>query len=168
MKGVLLMATLTVLKFETAIGAENELEVIKDLSKKQLIKLNDAAIVTWPVEKKKPQTKHLTDLMGAGALSGAFWGMLFGLIFFIPLLGLVAGAAIGALSGSMTHIGINEDFIKSIRSKVTEGTSALFLMTTDAVEDKVVEAMKQTKFELIASNLSKEQEDKLRTAFAEE
>ncbi len=95
------MATLTVLKFETAIGAENALEVIKDLSKKQLIKLNDAAIVTWPVGKKKPKTKHLTDLTGAGALSGVFWGMLFGLIFFIPLLGLVAGAAIGALSGSM-------------------------------------------------------------------
>jgi len=94
--------------------------------------------------------------------------MLFGLIFFIHLLGLVAGAAIGALSGSMIHIGINEDFIKSIRSKVTEGTSALFLMTTDTVEDKVVEAMKQTKFELIASNMSKEDEDKLRTAFAEE
>ena len=94
--------------------------------------------------------------------------MLFGLIFFIHLLGLVAGAAIGALSGSMIHIGINEDFIKSIRSKVTEGTSALFLMTTDAVEDKVVEAMKQTKFELIASNMSKEEEDKLRTAFAVE
>ena len=81
---------------------------------------------------------------------------------------MVAGAAIGALSGSMIHIGINEDFIKSIRSKVTEGTSALFLMTTDAVEDKVVKAMKQTKFELIASNMSKEEEDKLRTAFAEE
>jgi uncharacterized membrane protein len=162
------MTTLTVLKFDTAKGAENELEIIENLSKKQLIELQDAAIVTWPVGKKKPNTKHLTDLTGVGALSGAFWGMLFGLIFFIPLLGLVAGAAIGALSGSMTHIGIDEDFIKSIRSKVTEGTSALFLMTSDAVEDKVVEAMKQTKFELIASNLSKEQEDKLRTAFVEE
>ena len=110
----------------------------------------------------------MTDLTGVGALSGAFWGMLFGLIFFIPLLGLVAGAAIGAISGSMTHIGINEEFIKSIRSKATEGTSALFLMTSNAVEDKVVEAMKQTKFELIASNLSKEEEDKLRATFAEE
>ncbi len=162
------MTTLTVLKFDTAKGAENELEIIENLSKKQLIELQDAAIVTWPVGKKKPNTKHLTDLTGVGALSGAFWGMLFGLIFFIPLLGLVAGAAIGAISGSMTHIGIDEDFIKSIRSKVTEGTSALFLMTSDAVEDKVVEAMKQTKFELIASNLSKEEEDKLRATFAEE
>jgi uncharacterized membrane protein len=120
------------------------------------------------VGKKKQETKHLADLTGAGALSGSFSGMLFGLIFFIPLLGLVAGAAIGALSGSMIHIGIDEDFIESIRSKVTEGTSALFRMNIDVVEDKVVEDMKQTKFEFITSNLSKEEEDKLRTAFAEE
>ena len=39
-------------------------------------------------------------------------------------------------------MGINEDFIKSIRSKVTEGIPALFLMTSDVVEYKVVEAMK--------------------------
>ena len=50
----------------------------------------------------------------------------------------------------------------------TEGTSALFLMTSGAVQDKVAEAMKGLKFELIASNLSKEEEDKLRAVFAEE
>ncbi len=81
---------------------------------------------------------------------------------------LVAGAALGAVVGSMKHMGIDEDFIKSIRSKVTEGTSALFLMTSDAVEDRVVEAMKKSKFELIATNLSKEEEEKMRTTFAEE
>jgi uncharacterized membrane protein len=142
--------------------------VIEDLSKKQLINLHDAAIVTWPEGKKKPKTKHLNDLTGAGALSGAFWGMLFGLIFFIPIFGLVIGAATGALAGSMAHMGISEDFMKSIRSKVTEGTSALFLMTSDAVEDRVKDAMKDLKFELIASNLSKEEEEKLRATFAEE
>ena len=108
------------------------------------------------------------NLAGAGALSGAFWGMLFGLLFFIPIFGLVVGAAMGSLTCSMADVGINDDFIKSVRSKVTEGTSALFLLTTDAVKDKVFEAMKQFKFELIASNLSKEEENKLRTAFAEE
>ena len=162
------MATLTVLKFDTADGAENELEVIEDLSKQQMIKLHDAAIVTWPAGKTKPKTKHLTNLTGAGALTGAFWGLLFGILFFIPLVGLAAGAALGAAVGSMKHVGIDEDFIKSVRSKVTEGTSALFLMTSDAVEDRVVEAMKKSKFEIIATNLSKEEEGKLRTAFAEE
>ncbi|HHV23379.1 MAG: DUF1269 domain-containing protein [Methanosarcina sp.] len=162
------MATLTVLKFETADGAEKALHVVKDLSKQNLINLHDAAIVTWPEGKKKPKTKQLHDLAGAGALSGAFWGMLFGLIFFVPILGLAVGAAMGALTGSMSDIGINDEFIRSVRSKVTEGTSALFLMTSDAVKDRVAEAIKGMKFELIASNLSKDEEEKLRAAFAEE
>jgi uncharacterized membrane protein len=41
-------------------------------------------------------------------------------------------------------------------------------MTSDAVKDKVFEAMKQFKFEMVASNLSEEEENKLRAAFAEE
>jgi uncharacterized membrane protein len=162
------MTTLTVLKFETVDGAEKALRVVEDLRKRQLINLHDAAIVSWPEGKKKPKTKQLTSMTGAGALTGAFWGMLFGLIFFIPIFGLVVGAAMGALSGSMVDVGISEDFIRSVRSKVTEGTSALFLMTSDAVQDKVAEAARGMKFELIASNLSKEEEDKLRATFAEE
>ncbi|WP_292388562.1 DUF1269 domain-containing protein [Methanosarcina sp. UBA5] len=162
------MATLTVLKFDTADGAEKALRVIEDLSKRQLINLHDAAIVTWPEGKKKPKTEQLHNLSGAGALSGAFWGMLFGLIFFVPIFGLVVGATLGALTGSMADVGISDDFIRSVRSKVTEGTSALFLMTSAAVQDKVAEAVRGMKFEFIASNLSKEEEDKLRAVFAEE
>ena len=162
------MTTLTVLKFQTAGGAENALDLIKNLSKQNLINLHDAAIVTWPQGKKKPKTKQLTNMAGLGALDGAFWGMLFGLIFFVPLFGMAIGAAMGALTGSFTDVGIDDDFIKSIREKVTEGTSALFLMTSGAVMDKVTEAAKGMEFELIASNLSKEEEDKLQAAFAQE
>jgi len=142
--------------------------VIQDLSKQGLINLHDAAIVTWPADKKKPKTKQLSDLSGVGAMSGAFWGLLFGLIFFVPIFGMVVGAALGALTGSMADVGISDDFIQSVRSKVTPGTSALFLMTSDAVKDRVFEAMKQLNFEIVASNLSKEEEDKLRAAFGEE
>jgi len=78
------------------------------------------------------------------------------------------GAAIGALSGKMKDYGISDEFIKTTREKVTEGTSALFLMTSDAVQDKVVEELKGVPFELIASNLTKEQEEQLMAAFAEE
>jgi uncharacterized membrane protein len=53
---------------------------VQDLQKQALIKLHDAAIVTWPTGARKPTTRQLYDLTGAGALSGAFWGMLFGLI----------------------------------------------------------------------------------------
>jgi uncharacterized membrane protein len=162
------MATLTVLKFPTVDGAEKMLAKIQSLQKAELIKIQDAAMVTWPVGKQSPKTKQLVNMAGLGAMQGAFWGMLFGMIFFIPFFGLAVGAAMGALSGKMADYGISDDFIKQTRDKVTEGTSALFLMTSDAVQDKVAAALKGEQFEIIASNLTKEQEDQLKAAFAAE
>ena len=162
------MATLTVLKFPTADGADTMLGTIQSLQKQQLITIHDAAIVTWPAGKKKPKTRQLNNLAGVGAVQGAFWGMLFGLLFFIPILGLAVGAGMGALMGAFTDVGIDDNFIKQVRSQVTEGTSALFLMTSGGVEDRVREAVKGQQFELIATNLSTEQEQRLRAAFSEE
>ena len=125
------------------------------------------ATVSWPAGKKKPKTRQLNNLAGAGALGGAFWGLLFGLLFFVPFLGLAIGAAAGAIGGAMTDVGIDDDFIKSVRDKVTPGTSALFLMTSDAVLDKIHDAFGASKPELIQTNLSDEQEAKLREAFVE-
>jgi uncharacterized membrane protein len=57
--------------------------------------------------------------------------------------------------------------LEQVRSKVKEGTSALFLLLGQVTTDRVVEAFKAgPKFEIIASNLSHEQEDKLKAAFA--
>ena len=159
------MATITVLKFPTPEGADAALDMVQSLSKQQLITLHDAAIVTWPEGAKKPKTKQLANMAGLGALDGAFWGMLFGLIFFVPFLGAAVGAGMGALFGSMTDVGIDDDFIKSVKDKVTEGTSGLFLMTSDAVLDRVADAFKGIDFEIVSTNLSKEEEDKLREAF---
>ncbi len=93
------MATLVVFKFPTAEGAQTMLSTLASLQKQQLIQIQDGAILTWPAGAKKPKTKQLSDMTGAGALGGAFWGMLFGLLFFIPFLGLAIGAAMGALMG---------------------------------------------------------------------
>jgi uncharacterized membrane protein len=161
------MATLTVLKFSTPEGAGQMLEKIQSLQKMQLIKLQDAAIVTWPVGKKSPKTKQLVDMAGVGAVQGAFWGMLFGLLFFVPFFGMAVGAAFGALGGKMADFGIDDNFIKQTREKVTEGTSALFLLSSDAVQDKVADALKGQNFELVASNLTKEQEEQLLATFGE-
>ena len=155
------MSTLTVWKFETAEGAQEALTKLIDLSKLNLIKLQDAAVVTWPAGKKKPKTQNYGSLTGQGALSGAFWGMLFGLIFFVPFFGMAVGAAMGAMSGKFTDYGINDSFIKQVRDQVTEGTSALFLLSSDAVRDRIAEAFKDVPLDLIESNLSNEEENNL-------
>jgi uncharacterized membrane protein len=162
------MATLSVLKFPTADGAQQMESTLLELQKQSLITVQDAAIVTWPQGAKKPKTEQLRNLAGQGALTGAFWGMLFGLIFFIPFFGLAVGLAMGALMGKFSDYGIDDTFIKQTQEKVTEGTSALFLLTTGAVLDRVVEATKGQTFEVISTNLPKEKEDELRAAFGAE
>jgi uncharacterized membrane protein len=162
------MATLTVWKFATPDGASEMQSRLESLIKQELIKIHDAAIVTWPAGARKPKTRQLNNLVGAGALGGMFWGMLFGLLFFIPLLGAAIGAGMGALAGSLGDVGIDDDFIKSVRDEVEPGTSALFLMTSDAVVDRVKEQLAGTHAQLIHTNLSTEQEAALRQVFAEE
>jgi uncharacterized membrane protein len=85
----------------------------------------------------------------------------------VPLLGLAMGAAMGALSGSMSDVGIDDEFIKQVRENVTPGTSALFVMSSNAVPDKVLERFRGTGASLISTNLSSDQEAKLREAFSE-
>ena len=163
-------SALTALKFATADGAEQMERLLVQLTRQQLIQLLDAAIVSWPVGKKKPNTRELHNLAGAGALGGAFWGLLFGLIFFVPLVGLAVGAATGALVGAMSDAGIDDNFIKQVRSQVTEGTSTLFVLTSNAVEDRVVDEVKRSglHFEIISTNLPKDREQQLRDVFAAE
>ena len=66
------MATLSVLKFPTADGAQKMESTLLDLQKQHLIEIQDAAIVTWPQGKQKPETKQLHRPTGQGALCGKF------------------------------------------------------------------------------------------------
>jgi uncharacterized membrane protein len=161
------MATLTVWKFDDPEGAARAATTLGQLQKEDLIHIHDAAEVSWPPGKKRPKTKQLNNLAGAGALGGAFWGLLFGLLFFIPLIGMAMGAALGAMSGAMADVGIDDEFIDSVRSQVQPGTSALFLMSSDAVIDKVKDAFSGDKPELLRTNLSDADEAKLREVFDE-
>jgi uncharacterized membrane protein len=162
------MATLVMLKFDTSDGAEKTVELAESLQNQHLLEIIDGATVIWSKGKKKPKTSQLTHLgTVGGALDGAFWGILLGFIFFVPFLGMAVGGAMGALSGHFGNYGIDDDFIKQIRTKVTEGTSGLFLLLGTVTADKVVEAFKSAPhFEIIATNLSHEQEQKLKEAFA--
>ena len=81
---------------------------------------------------------------------------------------MAIGAGMGALAGSMTDVGIDDDFIRKVRDEVTPGTSALFVMTANVVADRVVGELKGAGAQLTSSNLSPEQEARLREVFAED
>ena len=161
------MSTLSVWRFDAPDAADKAVSTLQDLVRQQLISVHDAATVSWPVGAKKPKTRQLHDLAGAGALGGAFWGMLFGLLFLMPLLGAAIGAATGALVGRLSDVGIDDEFIKRTKDEITPGKSALFVLTSDAVVDRVKQAFAGQRAELLFTNLSTEQEQALREAFAD-
>ena len=160
------MSQLVVLKFANETGAGETLDEIGALQKQNLITLEDAATVVRGKD-GKPKVKQAVSLVGAGALGGAFWGMLIGLLFFMPFLGLAAGALGGALGGKFQDIGIDDDFIKQVGSSIEPGQSAVFLLIRDATPDRVVEALKAHNPEVISTNLTAEQEAKLKEAFGQ-
>jgi len=159
------MANLTVWEFATPDGAPRAATTLRGLEERGLINVHDAAVVTWPSDRKRPRTTQMQDLTARGALSGSFWGLLMGLLFFAPVIGLAIGAISGGISGSMKDVGIDDDFIASVRAKVTPGTSALFVLSSGAVLDEVTAAFEGTSPELISTNLSPDEEAKLREVF---
>ena len=170
------MATLTAWRFETSDGAATAAEIVRDLAAAQHLVLHDAALVEWEPGRRKPRTRQLGegtgdgigDGRGPGALSGGFWGLLFGLIFFVPLLGAAIGAATGAIAGSLSDVGIDDGFINRVRDQVTPGTSALFLLTSEEVTERVRDAFADGPHgDLISTGLSPEQESALREIFGD-
>jgi uncharacterized membrane protein len=161
------MATLTVWKFDDPGGADTAEATLEQLEKQQLVQVLDAATVSWPANKRSPKTRQLHNTARTGALGGGFWGLLFGLIFFMPLLGAAIGAAAGAVAGSLTDVGIDDRFIKDVQSQVSPGTSALFALTEGAVLERVQSAFSGVRAELIATNLSADQEQHLREVFVQ-
>nr|WP_049911080.1 DUF1269 domain-containing protein [Halorubrum coriense] len=163
------MSSLVVLRFGDMDGAEAMRDRMYGLQKRELVKIEDAAVVVRN-EKGRAKVKQAHSLVGAGALGGAFWGMLIGLLFFAPWLGLLAGAAGGALSGKLGDIGVDDDFIDEVRDAIEPGNSALFLLAREGNTDRIKEELSDFEydFEIIDTNLDPEDERNLRETFAAE
>ena len=159
------MATLTAFRFDTVDGADNALGVISMLQEQELIAILDAALVSWPKGKTRPRTRQIVWPTRTQLLDGTFWGMLFGLIFFVPVLD-TRRAETDRLTSALSDVGIDDTFIYQVRSRLTEGTSALFVLSPDAVMDRINDASKgRRKPDLIAINLPHDEEMKLRNLF---
>ena len=162
------MATFTILKFPTDGGAQGMLGRLQLLQEQHLIQVEDGAILTWPPGARYSRTRLLGELSRVRALGTGFWEMLFGLLLAVPFFGAAAETAISVLVVHFARCGIDEEFLKKAHNQITEGSSALFLLTNEAVLDCIADAIKGSPCELISTNLSYEQEARLREVFEQE
>jgi uncharacterized membrane protein len=159
------MTAFTVWKFDGPDGAQGAASVLKDCERDGLVKILDHAVVSWPEGDAQPTTKQGHEENWRGTGWGAFWGILLGALFFIPVIGGVAGAAIGAISKMTQDSGITKEQLHKIRTEVTPGTSALFVVTEQGDLDRVGERFHGKHSKLIATNLTDAEREVLLETF---
>jgi len=159
------MPSLVVIGYETEVKAEEVRLALLKLQREYLIDLADAVVVVRE-QGGGVKLRQMHNLTTAGAVSGGFWGTLIGMLFLTPLFGLAVGAAAGAISGALTDLGINDDFMKQLAQTLKPGTAALCVLVRKATPDKVLEEIKGFGGTVIKTSLSHEDEAKLQAALS--
>ncbi|MCC7279495.1 MAG: DUF1269 domain-containing protein [Chromatiaceae bacterium] len=154
------MSTLVVVGYDDQFKAEEIRLALKKMQQEYLIDLEDAVVAVKDQE-GKVRLHQAVNTTAAGALSGGFWGALIGMIFLNPLLGMAVGAGAGAVSGALTDVGINDQFMKDLAETMQPGSSTLFVLVRKATPDKVLEQLKGTGGKVLKTSLSHEDEAKL-------
>jgi uncharacterized membrane protein len=157
------MATLVVIDYESEVKAEEVRLALLKMQKEYLIDLIDAVVVVRGAD-GRVRLRQMYNMTAAGAVSGGFWGALIGLIFLNPLFGMAVGAGAGAISGALTDVGIDDNFMTELGATLKPGTAALCVLIRQMTPDKVIDEIKPFGGVLIKTNLCHENEAKLREA----
>lgn len=167
------MSELICIAFKDLDTADHVLNELRAMEKEYILDLEDAAIVVRDQD-SKVHVKQSVDLIGKGAAQGgafgALWGTLIGWLFLNPvvgfLVGTATGAGAGALTGALSDYGIDDNFIKSLGSTISPGSSAIFLLVRKANEDKVLPRLGKYEGTILKSSLTNEDEKRLWAALA--
>jgi uncharacterized membrane protein len=146
--------------------AERVRDELFQLMREHAISLEDLVIASRN-DKGKIKLHQTTSPAGVAATGGALWGGLIGLLFLAPLLGMAIGAAAGGLGGKLSDLGIDDNFMKDLGSKLPENGAALFVLVRKSTPDKVLPRISGYGGHVIQSSLSTESEERLREALGE-
>ncbi len=160
------MSDLIIIAFPDEATAFEARAALVALQREYLIEMEDVVIVTREADGdvKLHQAVNLTT---AGAVGGGFWGALIGLLFLNPILGAAVGAGAGAISGRLSDVGINDDFLKDVGKSLDKGGSAVGVLIRKMTGDKVLERLEafRSKGRVIQTSLSKDADQALRDLF---
>ena len=160
------MSDLLVIEFASEEKAEGVRETLLAMQKEYLIELEDAVVAVKQVDGRL-KLNQLLQPVAQGALSGAFWGSLIGLLFMIPLAGTAAGADSNALTGRLTDLGVNEDFVRRAARTLQSENAALFLLIRRMTTDKVLAALRGVGGTVMRSSFDETKEAALQMALAQ-
>lgn len=153
------MSNIVALAFEGEDTAKGWLKDLNKLADDGHIEILDAVIAYRGVG-KRVEIEQTRSAKGKYAKRGTGVGFLAGLLLGGPILGAAGGAAVGAITGSMKDVGIDDNFIEEISKGVAPNSSMLFLMVQNA-DEKVMEYLKPFKARVLTTTLPPEEEARL-------
>jgi uncharacterized membrane protein len=134
------MMTTTAWRFRGTEGADEAVLKLKQLNSQDLIDLEDVTVIRWPHYATTPHShEHVTD----------------------------EGRKVTALMNKLNKGRIDGSMLEAVKGDLMPGTSAVVLMSSDTAVETVVKALEGQPTELIRSDLSVQQQDRLRAAFGE-
>ena len=157
------MSDLIVVGYNDEHQAEEVRLKLLKMQHEYLVDLEDAVVAVRDKE-GKVKLHQIHNLTAAGAISGGFWGALIGLLFLSPILGAAIGAGAGAIGGTLSDIGIDDNFMKELASTLQPGSSALFVLVRKMTPDKVLPQLQGVGGKILQTSLSNEDEKKLQAA----
>ena len=161
------MSNLVIVAFNDELKAEEVRLDLLRMEHKHLIELEDAVTLVRTRE-GKVKLRHNTHHTVGGALAGGALGTVLGLMLLNPvfaLLGAIGGTAVGALSGSSTHLGIKEEFMQELAEHLKPGSSALCVMVRESL-DKVMEELGKFGGNVLHTPMGEGYEEKLEEIIA--
>lgn len=158
------MAELIVIGYDTPEKAEAARSELFGLSKEYLVEVGDAVVATRD-QSGRIKLNQMVNLWTVGAAGGSFWGLLAGFLFFNPLLGLVTGAAAGAVAGALNDYGISDDFMREVAGVLQPRQAALFILANRVSSERVIDRLSRHGGRVLRTNLDTSQEQTLREAF---
>lgn len=161
------MSNVVALAFEGEETAKGMLKDVLKMEEQGKIEVLDAVVASRGLGKNIniEQTQSAT---GKYTRRGTGIGFLAGLLLGGPILGAAGGAAIGAISGSMKDVGIDDKFIEQISAGLGQNSSAIFLMTQNADMEAVEKYLKPFKARVLSTTLPEAGEAQLKKLLSKE
>jgi uncharacterized membrane protein len=127
----------TAWRFAGTEGADNAVARIRQLDSQDMINATDVAVLRWPEYAAEPTTQeHVT----------------------------AKGGKVATLMRKLQHAVIDSSMIDTVKGDLRPGTSAMVLLSSDADIDAVVHAFEGQPLELLRTDLSVPEQDRLRHA----
>jgi uncharacterized membrane protein len=160
------MSNLVAIAYPDEATAQEVARTLGELQKEHAIDLDDMVVAVREAD-GKIKLRQSFKPAAAGAAGGALWGGLIGLIFFMPLLGMAIGAGTGAAAGALSDVGVDDNFMKDLGTKLQPGGAALFVLVRSSTPDKVLPRVSQYGGDVLHTSLSNEAEETLQEALRE-